>query len=144
MTTEDLLALCEKLDPQRESGRLTLIARLGAAAVRSTLPELVAAVRDSGHPVIWLCDPLHANTVSTDSGYKTRHVQTAIDEVRGFRAALEEAGVHAGGLHLEATPDDVVECVFDSSQNDEVGQRYSTLCDPRLNTAQATEVVSAW
>ncbi|WP_255788452.1 3-deoxy-7-phosphoheptulonate synthase, partial [Mycobacteroides abscessus] len=65
MTTEDLLALCEKLDPQRESGRLTLIARLGAAAVRSTLPELVAAVRDSGHPVIWLCDPLHANTVST-------------------------------------------------------------------------------
>ncbi|SKW29044.1 putative phenazine biosynthesis protein PhzC [Mycobacteroides abscessus subsp. abscessus] len=71
-------------------------------------------------------------------------MQTAIDEVRGFRAALEEAGVHAGGLHLEATPDDVVECVFDSSQNDEVGQRYSTLCDPRLNTAQATEVVSAW
>ncbi len=112
--------------------------------MRSALPELVAAVRDSGHPVIWLCDPLHANTVSTDSGYKTRHVQTAIDEVRGFRAALEEAGVHAGGLHLEATPDDVVECVFDSSQNDEVGQRYSTLCDPRLNTAQATEVVSAW
>ncbi|AQZ63401.1 phospho-2-dehydro-3-deoxyheptonate aldolase [[Actinomadura] parvosata subsp. kistnae] len=143
-TPEELLALCERLDPGREPGRLTLIARMGAGTVTRALPPLVEAVREAGHPAIWLCDPMHANTVTTPGGRKTRLVPELMREVGGFVAAVEAAGGVAGGLHLETTPDDVVECVADENDFDELGERYTTLCDPRLTLWQAVSVISAW
>ncbi|MFI9076718.1 3-deoxy-7-phosphoheptulonate synthase [Streptomyces sioyaensis] len=144
MTAEELLALCEVLDPDREPGRLTLIARMGAETVADRLPQLAKAVLHAGHPVIWVSDPMHGNTVSAPCGRKTRHVRTVVQEVRGFQRAVESAGGVAGGLHLEATPDEVTECVADPAGADRVGEAYTSLCDPRLNPSQAVSVVAAW
>ncbi|MFD7896532.1 3-deoxy-7-phosphoheptulonate synthase [Streptomyces sp. NPDC059568] len=144
MTADELLALCERLDPGREKGRLTLIARMGAEAVTERLPALVEAVRAAGHPVIWLTDPMHGNTVSTPDGLKTRFLQAITREVTEFQYAVRNAGGIAGGLHLETTPDDVTECVRSESQIDQVGAKYTTFCDPRLNPGQALSVISAW
>ncbi|GAA0824042.1 3-deoxy-7-phosphoheptulonate synthase [Streptosporangium amethystogenes subsp. fukuiense] len=144
MTQDELLALCERLDPEREPGRLTLIARMGAELVAHRLPSLVEAVRAAGHPVIWLCDPMHANTVVTPDGRKTRVVGTLMREVRDFVGAVEAAGAVAGGLHLETTPDDVTECVTDEADFGRVGERYTSFCDPRLTLWQAVSVISAW
>ena len=141
---EDVLALCHRLDPHRQPGRLTLIARMGAAAVREALPPLVAAVRAAGHPVVWLCDPMHANTVRGPHGRKTRIVEAVMGEVAGFHAAVTEAGGVAGGLHLEATPDDVTECVTAATRPGDAQEKYTSLCDPRLNPQQALRVASAW
>jgi 3-deoxy-7-phosphoheptulonate synthase len=141
---KELLALCERLDREREPGRLTLVARMGADAAADRLPPLVAAVRAAGHPVIWLCDPMHGNTVTTPQGRKTRLVTTVRREVRAFRQAVAAAGGVAGGLHLETTPDDVTECADDESGLAHVGDRYTTLCDPRLTPWQALSVVAAW
>ena len=140
----ELLALCERLDPTREPGRLTLIARMGAEVVTELLPPLVWAVRAAGHPVIWLVDPMHANTVSTADGVKTRFADTLIREVKAFQIAVRAAGGTAGGIHLETTPDDVTECVGAECGIERIGEKYTTLCDPRLNPRQAVSVVSAW
>ncbi|NJC70698.1 3-deoxy-7-phosphoheptulonate synthase [Planosporangium thailandense] len=142
-TVADLLAICERLDPDREPGRLTLISRIGADHVAERLPALVAAVRDAGHPAIWLCDPMHGNTVSV-GGYKTRYLTTIQREVRDFVSAVTAAGGVPGGLHLETTPDLVTECVEDPSVADVVGARYTSLCDPRLNPVQALRVARVW
>ncbi|MFE1442257.1 3-deoxy-7-phosphoheptulonate synthase [Streptomyces sp. NPDC058739] len=144
MRPDELLALCERLDPAREPGRLTLIARMGADAVTEDLPALAAAVRAAGHPVIWLSDPMHGNTVSGPGGRKTRLVESVVREVRGFQQVIGEAGAVVGGLHLETTPDDVSECVHDERSMGSLGERYTTFCDPRLNPAQALEVAAAW
>ncbi|WP_198662524.1 3-deoxy-7-phosphoheptulonate synthase [Nocardiopsis sp. TNDT3] len=144
MAEDELLALCERLDPRREPGRLTLIARMGADRVADRLPPLVEAVAEAGHPVIWLCDPMHGNTVRTPEGHKTRVVEDLRKEVRGFVRAVESAGGVPGGLHLETTPDDVTECVTDPSGFPRVGERYTTFCDPRLTLWQAVSVISAW
>jgi 3-deoxy-7-phosphoheptulonate synthase len=143
-STDEVRALCERLDPDREPGRLTLVARMGADEVTRRLPPLVAAVRAGGHPVIWLCDPTHGNTVDGPGGLKTRFVDSEIREVEGFQTAVAGAGGVAGGLHLEATPDDVTECVADPTRIHDVGTRYMTLCDPRLNPLQAFAVAFAW
>ncbi|MFS8199008.1 3-deoxy-7-phosphoheptulonate synthase (plasmid) [Streptomyces sp. CWNU-52B] len=148
MTVGELLALCERLDPGREPGRLTLIARMGAQLAARRLPPLVSAVRAAGHPVIWLCDPMHANTVTTADGRKTRYVEWITQEVRDFRAAVRASGGVAGGLHLETTPDDVTECAPNpsaaASAADQVRETYTSLCDPRLRPDQAVSVVAAW
>ncbi|MEV4441600.1 3-deoxy-7-phosphoheptulonate synthase [Streptomyces sp. NPDC049577] len=144
MDIDELLALCETLDPDREQGRLTLIARMGAEAVADRLPPLVAAVKAAGHPVIWLTDPMHGNTVTAPDGLKTRLLDTVIREVRDFQCAVRTAGGVAGGLHLETTPEDVTECVKDESGLGHVGDKYTSFCDPRLNPQQAIAVVSAW
>jgi 3-deoxy-7-phosphoheptulonate synthase len=144
MTAGELLGLCDRLDPNREPGRLTLIARLGTRAVASALPPLVAAVRGAGHPVVWLTDPMHGNTVRTPDGLKTRFLEVITQEVREFQEAVRAAGGVAGGLHLETTPDDVTECVRNHSEIDQVADKYTTLCDPRLTARQAVSVVSAW
>lgn len=144
ITEDGLLALCERLDPHRSPGRLTLIARMGAESVTDRLPALVAAVRRAGHPVIWLTDPMHGNTTKAPGGLKTRYVDTITGEVQAFQAAVTESGGVAGGLHLEATPDSVTECVQDESCAGQVGEKYTTFCDPRLNPEQAQSVVSAW
>ncbi|WP_200261987.1 3-deoxy-7-phosphoheptulonate synthase [Streptomyces sp. HSG2] len=143
-TPAQLLALCARLDPRREPGRLTLIARMGADTVAAALPALVRAVRDAGHPVVWLTDPMHGNTVTTRQGLKTRFVETIEREVIAFRAAVADNGGIPGGLHLETTPDVVTECAPSEAAADSVGDVYATLCDPRLNPAQALSVVSAW
>ncbi|MEU7041443.1 3-deoxy-7-phosphoheptulonate synthase [Streptomyces varsoviensis] len=139
MTPGELLALCERLDPRREPGRLTLITRMGADEIGGRLPALVAAVRAAGHPVIWLCDPMHGNTVTTPDGLKTRLLPRIVREVTRFQDI-----VAGGGLHLEATPDDVTECASAWADVPHVGDRYTSLCDPRLNPDQAAAVVSAW
>ncbi len=144
MSPEKLLALCERLDPGRTAGRLTLIARFGADAVADRLPPLVAAVRAAGHPVVWLTDPMHGNTVSGPDGLKTRFLQTVIREVERFQRAVSAEHGTAGGLHLETTPDDVTECVLNESMLDQVGYKYTSFCDPRLNPSQAISVASAW
>ncbi|WP_078628243.1 3-deoxy-7-phosphoheptulonate synthase [Streptomyces sp. NRRL F-2664] len=143
-TPAQLRELCGLLDPDRRPGRLTLIARQGAAAVRDHLPALVECVRRAGHPVVWMCDPMHGNTVTTAAGRKTRFVEEVVREVRGFRQAVASAGGTAGGLHLEATPDDVLECVADAGGIGGLDGRPGPLCDPRLNLEQALTAVSAW
>jgi 3-deoxy-7-phosphoheptulonate synthase len=144
MTPEELLELCGQLDPDREAGRLTLISRMGAGKAAERLPALVRAARAAGHPVIWLCDPMHGNTVSTAHGFKTRYVETIVKEVEEFQEAVLENGGVAGGLHLETTPDDVRECVQDASRVADIGEKYTSYCDPRLNPSQAFDVISVW
>ncbi|CAL9569845.1 Phospho-2-dehydro-3-deoxyheptonate aldolase [Actinosynnema sp. ALI-1.44] len=144
MTTDELLELTDRLDPHREPGRLTLISRMGAKLVTERLPALVAAVRAAGHPVIWLCDPMHGNTALTPDGLKTRYVETVVTEIERFQLVLRAEGGVAGGLHLETTPDDVTECAYDESGADRVSDKYTSYCDPRLNPDQAVAAVAAW
>ncbi|WP_186768285.1 3-deoxy-7-phosphoheptulonate synthase [Streptomyces qinzhouensis] len=144
MEPEELVALCERLDPWRDPGKLTLIARMGAPLVADRLPRLVEAVRRAGHPVIWLTDPMHGNTVTAPSGHKTRLVETVSLEVSRFVAAVSGAGGVPGGLHLETTPDDVTECVTGEDDLGSVGERYTSFCDPRLTPWQAVSVISSW
>lgn len=142
-TPGEVVRLCERLDPGRTPGRLTFIARLGADVVADALPPLVAAARDAGHPVIWLCDPLHGNTMRDADGLKVRFVKSVIAEVKRFRDAVASERGTAGGLHLETTPAKVVECVYEESRIDEL-EGGNSLCDPRLNLEQAIAVASEW
>ncbi|MFG2545004.1 3-deoxy-7-phosphoheptulonate synthase [Streptomyces sp. NPDC048594] len=146
MGVDEIRALCERLDPLRTPGRLTLVARTGADRAAEVLPDLVGAVRAAGHPAIWLTDPLHGNTVTGADGFKRRHLDTVRREVETFQDAVRGAGGVAGGLHLETTPDDVLECLpgGPGTPSGEVAGPYTSLCDPRLNPEQAREVVSAW
>jgi 3-deoxy-7-phosphoheptulonate synthase len=144
-TVDEVLGLCERLDPDRAPGRLTLVPRMGAGPAGRRLPELVAKVKAEGHPVIWLCDPMHANTITAGNDRKIRLLPTVLREVREFHDAVAAAGGAAGGLHLETTPHDVQECVWDEAVARTVDDsRYTTLCDPRLNSAQAVAVAMAW
>lgn len=141
----ELLALCERLDPHRTPGRLTLISRQGAGVGVRRLPRLASAVRREGHPVIWLCDPMHGNTVVSASGLKTRTLAAVRREIGEFGVAIREAGAVAGGLHIEATAEPVRECVATEAEIDDLdGRAYTTLCDPRLNILQAKAALSAW
>ncbi|SES10719.1 3-deoxy-D-arabinoheptulosonate-7-phosphate synthase [Streptomyces sp. yr375] len=144
MEPGELVALCERLDPDRVPGRLTLIARMGADRIAERLPPLVEAVRKAGHPVVWLTDPMHGNTFTAPDGSKTRHVATVSNEVRRFQEAVNGAGGVCGGLHLETTPSDVTECVSCEADLGHVGDKYTTFCDPRLNPRQALSVVATW
>ncbi|MCB9389190.1 MAG: 3-deoxy-7-phosphoheptulonate synthase class II [Acidimicrobiia bacterium] len=139
---DNVLELCERLNPDRISGRLTLISRMGAERVREALPPLLSAVKDAGHPVIWMCDPMHGNTFSSSVGYKTRHFEDILTEVAGFFAAHEQVGTWPGGIHLELTGDDVTECLGGSDDllEENLDQRYETMCDPRLNVRQSLDL----
>jgi len=140
---EDAVALAERLDPERVPGRLTFITRMGAQRVRDLLPALVEKVRGAGISVTWVCDPMHGNTVTSPSGYKTRHFDDVIDEVRGFFEVHHALGTYPGGVHVELTGDDVTECLggaHDIVDADLAAGRYETACDPRLNTTQAIEL----
>jgi 3-deoxy-7-phosphoheptulonate synthase len=141
-TTEDVLAICEVLNPERRPGRLTLISRMGAAKVGEALPPLVEAVRDAGHPVIWACDPMHGNTFTSQSGRKTRHFDAVLEEVAGFFAVHEAAGTWPGGIHVELTGDDVTECLGGEAEiaDADLDSRYETMCDPRLNARQSLDL----
>ncbi len=138
------VALCERLDPAMQPGRLTLISRMGAGKVRDVLPAIVAAVENARGPrsVVWECDPMHGNTTETASGYKTRHFDDVMDEVRGFFEVHADLSSWAGGVHVELTGDDVTECLGGAQQltDADLAGRYETACDPRLNTNQALEL----
>ncbi|MEU7424989.1 3-deoxy-7-phosphoheptulonate synthase [Streptomyces sp. NPDC040750] len=143
-TPDEVVRLCGVLDPHRLPGRLTLILRMGVRAAEAATPAIAEAVRRAGHPVIWLSDPLHGNTVKTASGLKTRHLADAICEASAVRHALQAQGLHVGGLHLETAAADITECVGGPVTGEHlVPERYETLCDPRLNPRQARELIDA-
>ena len=142
-TPDDVLALCEALNPDRRPGRLSLIVRMGADLVGEGLPPLLEAVRDSGHPVVWACDPMHGNTfTSAETGHKTRHLDAVTAEVAGFFAAHRQAGTWPGGIHVELTGDDVTECLGGGFpvESGDLARRYETMCDPRLNARQSLDL----
>ncbi len=141
-SAEDALALIDRLNPDGEPGRLSLITRMGAGQVRSLLPPLVEKVTEHGSPVAWICDPMHGNTFEAKSGHKTRRVDHILDEVAGFFEVHRALGTHPGGIHVEFTADDVTECVGGGHEVGEADlhQRYETLCDPRLNRRQSLDL----
>ncbi len=142
MEADDLIRIIGLLNPGNVPGRLTLICRMGAGKVETKLPPLVRAVEREGCRVVWSCDPMHGNTVSSSSGYKTRHVDRILEEVRGFFAVHQAEGTYAGGVHFEMTGQDVTECVGGAEAISEhaLADRYHTHCDPRLNASQALEL----
>ncbi|WP_240760186.1 class II 3-deoxy-7-phosphoheptulonate synthase [Phytoactinopolyspora endophytica] len=139
---DDLMALAEKLDPEREPGRLTFVTRMGAGKIRDALPPLIQKASASGLVASWVCDPMHGNTYEAPSGHKTRRFDDVMDEVRGFFEVHIAQGTHPGGLHVELTGDDVTECVGggDPIAEDGLSSRYETVCDPRLNRTQSLEL----
>ncbi len=141
-TPEETVALCARLDPGREPGRLTLVSRMGRARIETHLPPIIAAVRQAGHPVVWTCDPMHGNTFVHESGYKTRHFDDVMGELESFFAVCTAADVWAGGVHVELTGDDVTECLGGAEEvlGTELERRYETICDPRLNARQALDL----
>src|SRR5690606_827745 len=141
-TADDALALADALNPENERGRLTFITRMGAGRIREVLPALAERVRAEGRHVTWVCDPMHGNTITSPSGYKTREFSTVIDEVHGFFEVHHGVGTVPGGLHVELTGDDVTEVLGGSEHVDEeaLARRYETLVDPRLNHQQSLEM----
>jgi 3-deoxy-7-phosphoheptulonate synthase len=141
-TVDEALTLIDRLDPDREPGRLTFITRMGAGKVRERLPELVEKVTASGAQVVWICDPMHGNTFEAETGHKTRRFDDVLDEVKGFFEVHRALGTHPGGIHVELTGDDVTECVGGGDEVfvDDLHQRYETACDPRLNRSQSLDL----
>ncbi len=139
---DELLRLVEILNPQNEPGRLTLISRLGADKVGEQLPALVRAIKREGRVVVWSCDPMHGNTITATTGYKTRPFDLILKEVKSFFSVHAAEGTHAGGVHLEMTGQNVTECTGGAHAITDEGlnARYHTLCDPRLNAEQAIEM----
>ncbi len=142
MTEEDLRALMAKLNPANEAGRLTLIARFGAGKVSEHLPRLIRTVREAGANVVWVCDPMHGNTVKSASGYKTRPFDAVLREVREFFSVHKAEGTIPGGVHFEMTGQDVTECIggVQAVSDEDLSDRYHTACDPRLNASQSLEL----
>ena len=134
--------LIDKLDPEREPGRLTFITRMGAGKIREALPPLLEAIKGMDANPLWITDPMHGNGITTPNGYKTRRFDDVMDEVRGFFEAHRQVGTFPGGVHVELTGDDVTECLGGSEQIDEkdLESRYESLCDPRLNHMQSLEL----
>jgi 3-deoxy-7-phosphoheptulonate synthase len=139
---DDALAYLTKLNPQREPGRLSFIIRMGAGVVRDKLPALIEKVAAEGHQVAWICDPMHGNTFEAPSGHKTRRFDDVLDEVKGFFEVHRGLGTHPGGIHVELTGDDVTECVGggDEIAFGDLGTRYESACDPRLNRSQSLDL----
>jgi 3-deoxy-7-phosphoheptulonate synthase len=141
-TADEAIALAAKLNPANEPGRLTFITRMGATKIREHLPPLLEKVHAAGIDVAWVCDPMHGNTFEASSGYKTRRFEDVIEEVQGFFDVHRSVGTWPGGLHVELTGDDVTECVGGGEEVLEVnlGHRYESVCDPRLNRVQSLEL----
>jgi 3-deoxy-7-phosphoheptulonate synthase len=138
----EVLALCERLNPDRQPGRLTLITRFGADRVADLLPPILRATEAAGHPVVWVCDPMHGNTFTSEGGRKTRRFDVILSEVRTFFQVHREEGTWPGGVHVELTGDDVTECLGGAEEivEGDLGARYTTTCDPRLNARQSLDL----
>lgn len=145
VSVDEVLRLAERLNPDGEEGRLTFITRMGAQTIEKVLPPLLEKVTAQAGPVTWICDPMHGNTITSESGYKTRRFSDILAEVRGFFNAHQQAGTAPGGLHVELTGDDVTECLGGCEEIDDLGlaRRYETLVDPRLNHQQSLEMAFA-
>jgi len=142
-TTPDAMEkLIDKLDPDREPGRLTFVSRMGAGKIRDALPPLLEAIKGMDATPLWITDPMHGNGLTTPTGYKTRRFDDIVDEVKGFFEVHRAAGTYPGGIHIELTGDDVTECLGGSEEIDEadLATRYESLCDPRLNHMQSLEL----
>jgi 3-deoxy-7-phosphoheptulonate synthase len=137
-----VLELCERLNPARIPGRLTLISRMGADKVEDSLRPLLRAVREADHPVVWACDPMHGNTITSQGGRKTRDFNVICAEIDGFVKAHKAEGTWPGGIHVELTGDDVTECIggVDNILDSQLDDRYQTVCDPRLNGRQGLDL----
>jgi 3-deoxy-7-phosphoheptulonate synthase len=141
-TPEFVAELVERLDHGNVAGRLTLISRMSNVKVRDLLPPIIEKVQSTGHLVVWHCDPMHGNTEETAGGFKTRHLDRILDEVDGFFDVHAALGTHPGGIHIELTGDDVTECIGGTADLTaaDLGRRYETACDPRLNIEQSLEL----
>ena len=139
---DEVVELCDILDPGRTPGRLTLIIRMGAGKVTDRLPPLLRAVQAAGHPVLWVCDPMHGNTFTSEGGRKTRHFEQVLAEIQGFFDVHRAEGTWPGGVHLELTGDHVTECLGGAEEvmEDDLPLRYTTTCDPRLNARQSIDL----
>lgn len=139
-TPEDLERLSERLNPDNEPGRLTFIARMGAGQVEASLPPLLTAMKDRGRQITWICDPMHGNTFTSASGYKTRNFDDILTEIKSFFVAHQQEGTIPGGVHLELTSEAVTECIDAEVTNETLEVDYQALCDPRLNARQSLEL----
>lgn len=141
-TSDEVLALCDRLNPHNETGRLAFITRMGSDGVEEALPPLLRAVAEGGREVTWICDPMHANTFSTDSGFKTRRFDDILREIKGFFAVHAAEGTVPGGVHLELTHEAVTECLGGAEEvlDAHLAERYQALCDPRLNARQSVDL----
>jgi 3-deoxy-7-phosphoheptulonate synthase len=141
-SADEALDLCQTLNPARVPGRLTFIARMGADRVEDGIRPLLRATRDAGHPVVWVCDPMHGNTFTTAGGRKTRHVDDITAEIAGFVRAHHAEETWPGGVHVELTGHDVTECLggADDIVDSMLDHRYETVCDPRLNARQSVDL----
>eukprot|EP00612_Vaucheria_litorea_P005534 CAMPEP_0171461870 /NCGR_PEP_ID=MMETSP0945-20130129/6138_1 /TAXON_ID=109269 /ORGANISM="Vaucheria litorea, Strain CCMP2940" /LENGTH=471 /DNA_ID=CAMNT_0011988289 /DNA_START=186 /DNA_END=1601 /DNA_ORIENTATION=+ len=140
---DDLLKLLDIINPENVPGRVTLITRMSAEKLRNHLPILIKAVQKEGRKVLWISDPVHGNTIKTESGYKTRPFDAIRAELRAFFDVHAEMGTHPGGMHIEMTGEDVTECIggsVDSISEADLSKRYNTYCDPRLNGMQSLEL----
>ncbi|MFL6804285.1 MAG: class II 3-deoxy-7-phosphoheptulonate synthase [Xanthobacteraceae bacterium] len=139
---DELLRLIDVLNPDNEPGRLTLINRFGSDKIGDHLPQLIRSVKREGRVVVWSCDPMHGNTISSSSGYKTRPFDRILSEVKSFFTIHAAEGTHAGGVHLEMTGQDVTECIGGARAitDEDLNDRYHTVCDPRLNAEQSIDM----
>ena len=139
---DELIKLLDKLNPENEAGRITLIARFGHDNVENHLPQLIRKVTSEGRKVVWSCDPMHGNTIKASNGYKTRPVDRILTEVQRFMGVHQAEGTHAGGIHFEMTGQNVTECLGGAQaiSEEDLSSRYHTHCDPRLNGSQALEL----
>ncbi|MBI3440368.1 MAG: 3-deoxy-7-phosphoheptulonate synthase class II [Proteobacteria bacterium] len=142
LSTDDLLRLIDILNPDNEPGRITLISRMGHDKITEALPKIIRAIKSAGHIVVWCSDPMHGNTVTSSSGYKTREFKNILNEVKNFFAIHHAEGTHPGGVHFELTGQDVTECVGGAYRitEDRLSERYHTHCDPRVNASQGLEL----
>ena len=142
LKSEDLINLCNRINPKNEKGKITLISRFGHNSVGKFLPKLIRAIKKEGLNVIWSCDPMHGNTIKATSGYKTRPFNNVVKEVKNVFACHQSEGSYAGGLHIEMTGQDVTECTGGAQKisDQDLSHRYHTHCDPRLNANQALEL----
>ena len=142
LSANDLLKLVQKLNPDNEMGRLTLITRYGHDKVSEYLPKLITSVKSEGFNVVWCCDPMHGNTIKSNSGFKTRPFENVLSEVQNSFAVHRSEGTYPGGVHFEMTGKDVTECTggAQSIADEDLSLRYHTACDPRLNASQSLEL----
>ncbi|MDP3266973.1 MAG: 3-deoxy-7-phosphoheptulonate synthase class II [Sulfuricurvum sp.] len=142
MDPDDLIRLCDILNPNNEAGRLNIIVRMGADKVGEGMPKLIQAIEREGKKVLWSCDPMHGNTITSSGGYKTRPVDAILKEMKQFFQVHKSEGTYAGGVHLEMTGKNVTECLGGSFEitEDSLQSRYHTHCDPRLNADQSLEL----
>ncbi len=142
LSEDELLQLVDKLNPKNEAGKLVLITRMGAKTLKNRLPQLICALQKEGRNVVWTCDPMHANTFKSSTGYKTRAFDKILEEVQAFFDVHNQCGSYAGGVHFEMTGLDVTECIGGSHDVTEeaLHSRYHTACDPRLNARQSLEL----